>query len=565
MLKLKPWYAGLYIFVLSILILSSFLEYKSRYRDLLQLIQDQAGMTAAVIAQSGSGQAYLTEELKQVYIDRAIDILSIIKLIDSNRVIDPRSLSDLIGSETFLDITLLDKDGHIEQTMLGNQAAKLARNTHHSAWVQRQLRPILSQETDLMIMGVDSDEEIMSSKSATPQSKSQFLIAVSRERGGAIACHLSVEAEEDFKYMTAMKTALEDLLSVKGLQYLQLAVDEGEPYYVSKDSLRIDKSWSRVRIADILYSVSKGDTSLLEVVRPVFFESNLGEVRIGFRDDTLLNLRGQIIYQILLRSALLTVLAFVTLVFLLTRQNAALLEREKKRIEAEVFRLERLNRVREKHVAMGELAAGVAHEIRNPLNAIGIVAQRLKREFIPVEDKEEYLSMTGTMVSEIDRINHSLQDFLEYTKPTPLNISSVNTHDIFARLVDLYESETVEKEIKLQVEGHSFPIEADASYLQQALANLVKNSIQACEHGAEIKISSQKNGGEVILTVSDSGKGISKDQISRIFDLYYTTKDMGTGVGLALTHKIIADHNGTIEVESEVGAGTKFEIHLPVK
>ncbi|NQV49552.1 MAG: GHKL domain-containing protein [Candidatus Marinimicrobia bacterium] len=565
LLRLKPWYVTLYVVLLGLLISSSYLEYRSRYRDLLQLVQSQAAMTAAVIAQSGSGQAFLTEELKQSYIDRAIDLLSIVNLIDAQEQISTSKIEEMVNAETNLQVTIYNKQGQIEHAAKRESPGNKVTSQIQGSWIQAQLAPIFSGETDLIIVGIDQDPVTIASRTSAINRESDFLVAIARNGGGALACHLTVEAEADFKYLTAMETALEELLGVNGLQYLQLAIDNREPYYVSKDSIIIDSSWVRESIADILYKVTKGDNQLLEVVRPVFFNSILGEVRIGFKADTLLSLQGQVIYQILIRTALLTILAFVTLIFLLTRQNEAFLKKEKIRIEGEVHRLERLNHLREKQAAMGELAAGVAHEIRNPLNAIGIVAQRLKREFNPTEDVEGYHSLTGTMVLEIGRINQSLQEFLEYTRPTPITYSQINMSEFLGQIEELYHSQALANHVKLKVKSDSIQFEADSEYLKQAISNLVKNALEACTNGGEVQISARRVKDRVVIAVEDNGIGIASDQLNRVFDLYYTTKDMGTGVGLALTHKIIADHHGSIEVKSETDGGSKFEIILPVK
>ncbi len=561
-LKLNPWYIGLYLVVLGLLLLSSYIEYKSRYRDTLQLIQDQAAMTAAVIAQSGSGQAYLTEELKQSYIDRAIDMLGMLNHIDKEQQLTRGDLDKWVNDETIMDITTFDSHGNKDWGNISASKISEAVSQEENIWLLSQLEPIFSRESELIIVGVDRSE---SSYPPDDSLNDQFMVAIPRERGGAIACQLSWEAEQNFKYLTAMESALEDLLHVNGLQYLKLALDDREPYYVSKTDKLVDDSWSREALADILYKVSKGDTSLLEVVRPVFFNTSLGEVRIGFKADTLLSLKGQIVYQILLRTTLFTLLAFVLLIFLLVRRNAALLVAEKKRIEADVYRLEKLNRLREKQAAVGELAAGVAHEIRNPLNAIGIVAQRLKREFSPGDDQQEYEALTGTMVSEITRINQSLQEFLEYTRPTPLNISTLDLLTFLTSIQDLYKTEASEQQISLTVEVDTVQFDADSDYLRQAISNLVRNALDACNPGASITLEGYKSGELIAIKITDTGVGITDEQQSRIFDLYYTTKDMGTGVGLALTHKIIADHHGTIEVTSHPGEGTTFEIELPVR
>lgn len=146
-LKLNPWYMGLYLVVLSLLLLSSYFEYKSRYRDVLQLIQDQAAMTAAVIAQSGSGQAYLTEELKQSYIDRAIDMLSILNQIDREQQLSRSDLDKWVNDETIMDISTWDTEGKLEGgTRIASKKDQKAAVVE-KAWIQSQLQPILSRQS----------------------------------------------------------------------------------------------------------------------------------------------------------------------------------------------------------------------------------------------------------------------------------------------------------------------------------------------------------------------------------------------------------------------------------
>lgn len=560
-LNLNPWYVGVYLFVLGLLAFSSYMEYRSRYRDVLQLIQDQAAVTAAVIARSGSNQAMLTEELKQSYIDRALDMLYLLNEIDRDRPLTQDDLDAWVNDETILEITTYDEKGKRVGGLKTSARESVNESPEQKTWLQGQVEGIVNASTDLIITGVDHSLN----DADTLDEPQHFLVIIPRDRGGAIACQLSLEAEEDFKYLTTMDIALEDLIHVKGLEYLQLSLDDFEPYSVSRSETNVDETWRREALDDILFMVSKGELVFLEVVRPVLFNSSLGEVRIGFKADALFSIRGQIIYQLLIRTILLTLLAFVILIFLLVRQNAAVLREEKSRIEAEVYRLEKLNRQREKQAAVGELAAGVAHEIRNPLNAIGIVAQRLKREFITTADQTEFQSLTATMVSEISRINTSLEEFLEYTRPTPLKFSSLNMKAVLEGLLQLYGSEAQEKKISLIVESPDILFDGDAEYLRQGLSNLVRNALDASQKGGTIRLNAQLRDNRVVIIVSDNGAGIAPDQLARVFDLYYTTKDMGTGVGLALTHKIIADHNGIIEVSSELGQGSTFKIELPVK
>nr|MBC8322292.1 ATP-binding protein [Candidatus Neomarinimicrobiota bacterium] len=204
------------------------------------------------------------------------------------------------------------------------------------------------------------------------------------------------------------------------------------------------------------------------------------------------------------------------------------------------------------------------HEIRNPLNAIKILSQRIKKEFQPKSDELEYHEMTKTMVSEIDRINKILEDYLSYSRPIPLKNEKFDIRKMMDEIESLYGEATKIKGIHLDINvSDKITINGDKQYLKQAIANLIKNAIEASTKNDKITLFAAETAKNVIINISDTGCGISKDNLTKIYDLFYSTKDMGTGLGLAITHKIINDHLGMLEVESELEQGTTFTITLP--
>ena len=229
-------------------------------------------------------------------------------------------------------------------------------------------------------------------------------------------------------------------------------------------------------------------------------------------------------------------------------------------------RLEENLKRRDQLAAMGHLASGVAHEIRNPLNAISMLAQRLRAEFEPRQDIREYSKMTVAMVSEIKRINTIIQQFLEFAKPPDMQLQETNVCQLIEELVTLTRPQAEQKNIGMQSRcSVDEKIPLDRSKLLQALLNLVQNGIDACNQGDRIEIEVKIENKELVILISDTGKGISEQNLSRIFNLYFTTKDQGTGIGLSLVQQIISQHNGTIEVVSRpVYKGTNFTIHIPI-
>ena len=227
-------------------------------------------------------------------------------------------------------------------------------------------------------------------------------------------------------------------------------------------------------------------------------------------------------------------------------------------------RLEEESKRKEKLSAMGELASGVAHEIRNPINAIGMIAQRLDKEFKVENDADEYHSITNLLRSEVTRINKIITQFLSYAKPLDIQLKEVNAKEFFDDIYRLYSEQAKLKGVQLKkLSNQSFEITIDPELIKQSLMNLVQNSIDAVDKNGKVEINYFKKENNLIVEITDNGKGIPEKVKNKIFDLYYTTKPEGTGLGLSIVQKIIAEHKGTIEVVSEVNNYTKFKITIP--
>ena len=230
---------------------------------------------------------------------------------------------------------------------------------------------------------------------------------------------------------------------------------------------------------------------------------------------------------------------------------------ERRRLERRLAQERRLS-------AMGELASGVAHEIRNPLNAIAVIAQRFAREFEPKEGADEYRNLARTVVTEARRINEIIQQFLLFARPPKLSLHQADLAALAREVVSLFSSTAREKGVALRLEApETLPGWVDPEQLKQAPGNLVQNAIQACASGDAVTVRLKREGPDTVIQVEDTGPGIPEDVRPKIFDLYFTTRPDGTGIGLSLVHRIVSAHGGTIEVKTEKDAGTVFTIRLP--
>jgi PAS domain S-box-containing protein len=225
--------------------------------------------------------------------------------------------------------------------------------------------------------------------------------------------------------------------------------------------------------------------------------------------------------------------------------------------------LEQLQR-KDKLTAMGELAGGIAHEIRNPLNAIGIIAQRFQHEFTPTEDAEEFVALAHTIRSEVQRVNGIVTQFLEFARPPRLHTERVDVAALLHDSIRVMESQARAQGTAISVIAEAdVHAQLDRNRMQQALLNLVRNALDALGEGGEVKCVLCRMQGRIALTVADTGPGIPEEQRSRIFNLYFTTKANGTGLGLSIVHQIVSEHDGEITVTSSPGAGATFRMLLP--
>ncbi len=230
---------------------------------------------------------------------------------------------------------------------------------------------------------------------------------------------------------------------------------------------------------------------------------------------------------------------------------------EKKALEENARRNEKLS-------AMGELASGVAHEIRNPINAIGMIAQRLQKEFSPAGTNEEFSSITSLLRSEVTRINKIIKQFLDYAKPLEMKSEEVDSDQYFRQVYYLFRTQADKRRITFTMHGiDPGSIRIDPELMKQALMNLVQNAFDAVGEEGSINVEYVRVNNKLEIVVSDNGKGIPEENRRKIFDLYYTSRKDGTGIGLSITQKIIEQHGGIISFESTVNEGTKFKVVLP--
>jgi PAS domain S-box-containing protein len=234
---------------------------------------------------------------------------------------------------------------------------------------------------------------------------------------------------------------------------------------------------------------------------------------------------------------------------------------ERRKREARLRRAESL-------ASLTTLAAGVAHEIKNPLGSIGIHIQLIQRalEKHGCLDKETANSYLDVINEEIERLNGIVVDFLFAVRPMDTELKKSDLNKVIHDLVDFvkYEAEESNVRVETKLNDSISKVEIDEKYIKQALMNIIKNGIAAMEEGGTLTLSTWEDNGYVHTDIRDTGVGISDEKIAKIFEPYYTTKDFGSGLGLTVVYKVVREHGGEISVQSNEGEGTTFTISLPI-
>jgi two-component system, sporulation sensor kinase E len=229
--------------------------------------------------------------------------------------------------------------------------------------------------------------------------------------------------------------------------------------------------------------------------------------------------------------------------------------------QAEFFQSEKLE-------SLVTLAAGVAHEIGNPLNSLGIHLQLMERELrhVAKRSRERLMDTLDVAKTEVKRLDEIVRRFLGAIRPTPLDYKEVNVNLLVESVLDFmyFEISGHDVAIEKRYDSKVPPVLMDEDQIKQAFFNTIKNAIQAMPRGGVLRVSTELRDSRVEVKFSDNGIGIPADRLNRVFDPFYTTKEGGSGLGLMIVYRIVQDHAGSVKLTSKEGEGTTVAISLPI-
>jgi signal transduction histidine kinase len=470
-------------------------------------------------------------------------------------------LADFIESAQEIDQKLA-KEGLTEE-----QATRLS--TEEGLWLMAVLdkggrvlfttRPIPREILRFVAPVLEGTEAFKVSLFGPPEKRGGLgLLALRRKsQQGTIILVLD---EKGFRYRSSrfsMQRAIEEVVQDPNIAYLILVDQRNRIVGLPRKMIENHREELSLkgppgnRTGVVTTRIVSRNGSILEFTVPVDIGGGYGGVlRLGLATDMNEKILHKNRVSIIISMGLMMVIAFLSMWFLYKNQNRYLGRMQE--MQRKIYQAERLS-------ALGRLAAGVAHEIRNPLNAISMAAQRLQRD--------NPHKLTELIRDEIKRLNHIIEEVLSLSRSRRLQFTRHDVTELLDEIVVLTRDEIESKGIVLKTQWGDSPLMVcmDPEKMKQALLNIINNAQESISNKGSITLTARAGDRKTIrITISDTGTGLGPEEIKRIFGLDYTTKEKGLGLGLPIAHEIIQGHGGEIGVSSQPGVGTTFEILLPV-
>jgi signal transduction histidine kinase len=538
----------LFIIILAILVATAALWDYFRVRKITNdLATRQVRGLIHQVEKAAKTATYTEQALQEMVIDHLFAVA-----YSTGRCLEKNEISDI-------DFQILAVEGGIRLINVYNSNGEFISGTDYHAGIADMLGGLIQPENTIGYFTID-------------QSNIKYYgISVNLPDGRIIVTAINAEEMINFRKDIGFGSLFSDLTEHPEVRYALfdsphgiIAATQELPEWIGtiEDPMR-----EHVFEEDGFHAafVDRPDGLVFEAHTP--FGNDGVVLRLGLYTDELQKIHRRSLIALILRTILFIVASVFLAAYFISHQNARLLSEERVKILKDVRKLEADRTLRERLAAMGALAGGVAHEIRNPLNTVSMAAQRLDYEFEPSDDVDEYHSLVKSLKGETDRIGRIVEDFLKYARPPKPNRQMQSLEETLSQVVNTFRPLAEAKDVELDVTYGNIPDFAfDADQVRQLALNLLRNALDAIpESNGHIRFNINQDEGSVVIQVEDNGTGVPDDIKSRIFDLYFTTKSDGTGVGLPTVNRIAVEHGGKVEILDSKDGGAIFRVSLQME
>jgi signal transduction histidine kinase len=508
-------------------------EAERQRRETETALANSASLLAHALGPGLMAASTAVEELDEIVTWKLLDNARLFAAIGLSGAASLDRLARLAEDNGLDGVVFLDSDG-TEVFAVGSEL---------DAETRAQLRGVLEGSVDELVLGsrLETTEESVS-------------VAARRPEGGAVVVSVEASAARTFTRRLGVENLLESLVGTGGLLYLA--------YREEPSGVETEASWDGSEVPSAPTEDERErplrGRSVFEVDLPL--ESLAGReavLRVGLDAAPIQRAAAAARRRTLLIGIVLAAFALAaTGVAIVNRRRSLEREAASQRlagVEAARQRSERL-------AAAGALTAGLAHEVRSPMNAIGLAAQRLERK---LAGNEELRSIAARIRGEVVRLEAVLREFLELASPVSERTDDVDLGAIGSEVCELLAAEAAECRVTLYPPRGSATVRGDGEALRRAIINLVRNALQASPPGGSVRLTIEGLANQVIFRITDEGSGVDPALEDRVFDAFVTGRPSGTGLGLSLVRRVAEEHGGSVQLQNRAVGGAEARLRLP--
>jgi len=532
MSALRPFAAAIALVAIAAILFGWTVREARRQRSALEdALTQEASLLAGSLGPGLVAASNASRELEELVFWKLLDNARLIAALVSKAPPDENDLVRLLEANGLDSIVIVDSAGVV--TRIGEAFDET---------LLKDLEPLLEGQADDLILG------------STLQHSIRHLAAAARlPAGGAVLVRVEWLTAQTFARRIGVENLLLDLLGTGAVLYLSYTEEPG--------AMTVEGAWNGGPVP------APGKTDGLRMVydRPIFevdmsLEAPAGSsasLRVGLDGSTLTAVARQSMVRNLVIGLVLAAFATAGTAFAFVSD---LRSRDREEAARRISAAETARRRSERLAAAGALTAGLAHEVRSPMNAIGLAAQRLERKLPEGDERRRVADRIG---NEVQRLDGVLRGFLELASPVGSSREVIDLGDLAREVVELLETEAEEKNVRIaRVRGGSGNSAIDRESMRRALINLVRNAIQATPPDGQVDIGVREEAGVVEIRITDEGPGVDPALAGQVFDPFVTGRDSGTGLGLALVRRVVEEHEGSVSLESLPTVGAEAIVKL---